>query len=117
MLDNLNEDDILSQVRDEYERGYNLVNPIRDVFRKDLKRYYNEKKKKSKDKVGDTTMYNIHSALLARMYVNSPQTKFDVIEIAHEETINNLNMAFKEDYECQEMEVHKYQQLWDSLFY
>lgn len=113
----LNEDDILNQVKDEYERGYNLVNPIRDVFRKDLKRYYNEKKKKNSDKVGDTTVYNVHSALLARMYVNNPKISFDTFEVAHQDTINNLNMAFKEDYEAQDMEVHKYQQLWDALFY
>ncbi len=113
----MNEDKILEQVRQEFERWNILVSPIRDVFNKDLKRYYNQKKLKAKNKVWDTTMYNVHSALLARMYVNAPQINFDVHEVAHEETVNNLNMAFKEDFETQDMEILKYQYLWDAFLY
>lgn len=115
MIDWLNTDDILNQVRDEYSRGKLLVDPIRKVFKTDLRRYYNEKKKK--EKVWDTTIYNVHSALLARMYVNAPQINFDSFDISNQDIVNNLNNAFKEDYECQEMEIQKYQQIWDALFY
>lgn len=108
-------DKILSQVRDEFDRWDQYVRQKREVFRKDLKRYYNEKK--NKDKVWDTTMYNIHSSLLARLYVNAPQIFFATDEIWHREIVDNLNMTFKEDYESQDMEVLKYQVQWDMLFY
>jgi hypothetical protein len=115
MINWLDRDDVLAQVRREFERGDLLVKPKQEDFRKDLKRYYNEKK--NSDKVGDTTIYNVHSALLARTYVNSPTISFDTFNSGFDDIVANLNTAFRSDFESQDMEVCKYQQLWDALFY
>ena len=111
----LSNDEILAIVRDERDRGYVLMEPLLEIFKKDLRRYYNEKKKKNK--VWDTTLYNVHSAFLARLYVNYAQVSFDTFDNLYSDVISNINSVYLNDYEDQHEDTLKYQQLWDMLFF
>jgi len=111
----LSEWDILAQIRDEYDRGKSFVEKYRDQFKEDLRLYQNEKAKK--DKIGDTTMYNVMSALMARTYIDKPQAKFQATRLGVDDVVDNLNAALKEDFESEEMAVTKYYSRWDAFFY
>ena len=111
----LSEEDILQQVREDYERWYALVEGKRDKFEKDLNLYNNQRKQK--EKVGDTTVYNVHSALMARLYLSKTDVKFEWTKVWLEHVVDNVNGSYEQDFESEDMEVIKYQTIWDALFY
>ena len=108
-------DDILCQVREDYERWYDMVQSKRSKFEIDLNLYNNQRKQK--EKVWDTTVYNIHSALMARLYLWKTDIKFEWTKIGLEYVADNVNACYQEDFEAEDMEVVKYQAIWDALFY
>lgn len=111
----LTEEDIISQVSSEYERWYRFVTNKREIFEKDLKLFNNQKK--DKDKIGDSTLFNIHSALMARSYVDRPQSKFVSTKVWRDYVVKNLNATLEEDFNAADIEVLKYQRDWDKFFY
>lgn len=108
-------DDIVSQASNEYERGYRFVVTLREIFERDLKLFNNQKK--NKEKVGDSTLFNIHSALMARSYVDRPQSRFTSAKIGRSEVVKNLNATMDEDFDSSDMEILKYQRDWDKFFF
>jgi hypothetical protein len=106
--------DILSQVKIDYDRSILYVENKRADFENHLKLYNNQKKKK--EKIGDTTVYSVHSALLARLYISEVTTTFEW-DVGIEHIASNVSAMYKEDYECEEYAMIKYQRYWDSLFY
>lgn len=110
-------DDILIQVKDCYDRWYFFVNNKREEFDVNLKLYNDQKKQSSKEKVWDTTVYNVHSALMARLYMWKTEVLFEWKEIWDEAITDNINSAYKEDFESEYMEKIKYRQIWSTLFY
>ena len=111
----LTQEDIISQVSSEYERWYRFVTTKREVFEQDLKLFNNQKK--NKDKIWDSTLFNIHSALMARSYVDRPQSKFVSTKIWRDYIVKNLNATLEEDFNESDIEVLKYQRDWDKFFY
>ena len=114
-LTGLKEEDIISQVSSEYERWYRFVTRKREIFETDMKLFNNQKK--NKDKIGDTTLFNVHSALMARSYVDRPQSKFVSTKIGRDYVVKNLNATLEEDFNEQDIEILKYQRDWDKFFY
>ena len=114
-LTGLSETDIISQVSSEYERGYRFVVSKREIFETDLRLFNNQKK--NKDKIGDTTLFNVHSALMARSYVDRPQSKFVSTKVGRDYVVKNLNATLEEDFNEQDIEILKYQRDWDKFFY
>jgi len=111
----LRKDDIVSQISSEYERWYRFVTNKREIFERDLKLFNNQKK--NKDKIGDSTLFNVHSALMARSYVDRPQSKFISTKIWRDYIVKNLNATLEEDFNEQDIEILKYQRDWDKFFY
>lgn len=111
----LEESDIISQVSNEYERWYRYVVSKRNIFEKDLRLYNNQKK--NKDKIWDSTLFNVHSALMARSYVMRPQSKFVSTKVGRDYVVKNLNATWEEDSNTWGMEIIKYQRDWDKYFY
>ena len=111
----LSETDIISQISSEYERGYRFVVNKREIFETDLRLFNNQKK--NKDKIGDTTLFNVHSALMARSYVDRPQSKFVSTKVGRDYVVKNLNATLEEDFNEQDIEILKYQRDWDKFFY
>jgi len=108
-------DDILNKVREEYNIWLDFVMSKRNKFNTDLKLYNNQKL--NSDKIWDTTVYNVHSALMARLYMSKPNISFEWTKIWMDFITDNINSAYKEDFEEEDMENIKYQRLWDALFY
>jgi hypothetical protein len=108
---------VLEQINQDYDAWDQAMTSIRDKWEYQLKLYNNQKKKSKKDKLWDTTVYNIHSALLARLYLSGVETTFDWTMVWNEHIVDNVNASFKQDMQTTEMELVKYQNLWDSLFF
>ena len=111
----LSPEDILSQVDREYQRWLSFVVSKREKFEKDLRLYNNQKK--NKNKIWDTTVYNVHTALMARLYMGQTEVVFEWTKVWQEYIADNLNAAYKEDFENEAMAQVKYQRYWDTLFY
>lgn len=114
-ISRMSEQDILLQVSEDYDAWYFHVENKREKFEADLKLYNNQKK--NKDKIGDTTVYNIHSSLLARLYMWKVQTVFEWTLTWIEQTADNLQSMYTEDFEEDAIAQIEYQRLWDMLFY
>jgi len=111
----LKKEDIISQISSEYERWYRFVTKKREIFETDMRLFNNQKK--NKDKIWDTTLFNVHSALMARSYVDRPQSKFISTKIGRDYIVKNLNATLEEDFNEQDIEILKYQRDWDKFFY
>ena len=97
----MSEDDILEQIRNEYDIGYAFAEPIRDEFDRETKLFNYQKK--NKDKIGDSTLFNIHSAMMAREYVDKPTSKFEWT-YGQLNLVSNLNMTLDIDFNDSYME-------------
>ena len=111
----LTEDDVSTQVQSEISRSETFVTNIREEFKKEMKLFKNQKK--NKDKIGDTTLFNVHCALMARSYVDRPQSKFTSTKIGRDYVIKNLNATYEEDFGEEDIEILKYKRDWDKYFY
>jgi len=98
----LSKKDILDQIRDDYDRGFTLAKPLREEFEKETKLFNYQKK--NKDKIGDSTLYNIHCALMAREYMDKPTSKFQSHSNNQNRIVNNLNLALEADMNTSYME-------------
>lgn len=108
-------DDILLQVKEEFNKGIDYAESKRYKFDEDLKLYNNQKK--NKNKIWDTTVYNVHSALMARLYLWKVDVSFEWVDVWDEYIMDNINASYKEDFEREDMEQIKFQRYWDALFF
>ena len=121
ILDLINEeigmdaDSVLDQIRSNFDAWTTFSKGIKAEFDKELKLYWNNKKKKHK--IGDHTIFNVHSALMARSYVDRPQSKFVSTKIGRDYVVKNLNATLEEDFNSSDMEILKYQRDWDKFLF
>ena len=99
-------DEVLSQISDEFETGYRFIESKRDELEADFRLFKDQKEQA--DMLGDTTLFNVHTAMMARSYVDTPQALFQATKIGMEETVESLNAVYKEDDEEQNLAVVKY---------
>ena len=66
-----NNDDILSQVRAEYDYGYNSVENVRQQRREDLKLYFDAEADDSKVRI--RTIFQNHRMLMSIAWANRPK--------------------------------------------
>ena len=104
----LNESEILWQVRDQFEIWYDFVEDKREEFKRDLDLFNTSKLDYNKGNVWDHTFFDVHSALMARAYVDKPQVEFQASRNGAEKIVANLNATRKEDFENSDMEQLKY---------
>lgn len=107
------EDDILQQVRDERSIWDDAVSWLRDEIEADLVLLRNQKKQK--DKIWDTTLFNVHTALVARSFQNKPPIQFKWDKNGIEKTIKMLNSVWKEDNQAPVMKALRYYQFFDKF--
>ena len=108
----MREDDILHQIRDWFERWHELVRWVRKEFIREDKIFNNQKK--NKDKIWDNTYFSIHSALMAREYIDRPTSQFEASSPAQFNQVKNLNSALDTDFNTQEYENLRYELLNDK---
>lgn len=108
----MSETEILSQVRDESDIWLAFAEPIRKEFDKETKLFNYQKK--NKNKIWDSTLFNVHSAMMAREYIDKPTSKFDGT-YWQLNLVKNLNIALDIDFNDSYMENHIYDRKHDKF--
>lgn len=97
----LKKEDILDQIKDKFDIWLQFATPIRQEFDKETKLFNYEKK--NKKKLGDSTLFNVHSSMMAREYVDKPTSKFEWT-IGQLDIVNNLNTVLDMDFNTVDFE-------------
>lgn len=111
----MNEEDLKQQARMERERSIDFVTTKRTQFIDDMRLYNNEKSRS--DLIGDTTFFNVHSALVARSFSDKNNVVFSATKLGADDEAERLNSVFNEDYESDDYSQMKYWKEWDRYFY
>lgn len=106
------EEDVLSQVRYERSIWDDYYSTERDEIEADLVLLRNQKKQK--DKIWDTTLFNVHTALVARSYQSKPPIVFKWDKNWIDREIKMLNSVWKEDNQTPYMKALRYYQYFDK---
>lgn len=102
-----NNDTILSQVRSEYNYGYNSVENTREQRRDDLKLYFDAEADDSKVRI--RTIFQNHRMLMAIAWANRPKIVWKRRRTGDYERAINANRAMKFDYKEMWMGVQDYE--------
>lgn len=105
------EEEVLQIVKNERSIWDDYMNAERLEIEADLVLLRNQKKQKNK--IGDTTLFNVHTALIARSFQSKTPVKFKWDKNWIEKEIKMLNTVFKEDNESTYMKALRYYQLFD----
>jgi len=108
---NMDESDLLAQIKNERSIWDAYMNNERLEIEADLVLLRNQKKQK--DKTWDTTLFNVHTALIARSFQAKTPIKFKGDEDWIEKAIKMLNSVFKEDMDTPYMKALRYYQFFD----
>lgn len=109
----IDETDLLSQVKSERSIWDDYVNWERDEIEADLILLRNQIKQKGK--IGDTTLFNNHTALVARSFHNKTPIKFKWDKNWIDREIKMLNSVYKEDWQTPYMKAIKYYEYFDKF--
>ena len=109
----MDESDILSQIKMEREIWENYVSSERDEIEADLVLLRNQVKQKGK--IWDTTLFNVHTALVARSFHNKTPVKFRGDKNGIGKEIKMLNSVYKEDHETPYMKALNYYGYFDKF--
>lgn len=105
----MDEAEILAQVRSERQDGEDFSYDYRLEIEADIKLLKNRRDKKKDERlVGDSTLFNVHSALVARSYKAKSQIRLKGDKNGVEREIKMLNAALSEDNETPEMKALRY---------
>ena len=107
----VDEAEVLQQVKAERSIWDNYMESERLEIEADLVLLRNQKRQK--DKIWDTTLFNVHTALLARSYQAKIPVKFKWDKNWIDKEIKMLNSVFKEDNETPYMKALRYYKLFD----
>ena len=108
----IDESDLLAQVRYERNIWDNYVQEERDEIEADLVLLRNQVKQKGK--IWDTTLFNVHTALVARSFHNKTPIQFKWDKNWIDKEIKMLNSVWKEDAQTPYMKAIKYYQYFDK---
>jgi len=106
---------ILEQAKQEIELSRKFVQTKRQEFRDRLKLYNNQRKQR--DKIGDTTLYNVMNTLLAVYYTDDLEVTFAGREVGDITQAANTDDIARFDHEEMEMDVLNYLTQWDRFFF
>lgn len=106
---------LADQCKAEYSLAWKHQKPKKDEHEVRLKLYNNQKRDKSA--VGDTTLFTIMQTVIASLYVDVLDVKFEGREDGDEETAENLNQMAQFDYDEMGKSVLDYDWIWDTCFF
>jgi len=86
---------------------------VKEELSADFGLYRSTKKKSKKEAIGDWTVFSTHSALMGLSYSNRPESTFASTSIGQTSAIENLNNAYKTDFNTDDMEVLAY---WEDFY-
>ena len=106
----------MDQIRSERKEGEDFSYGFKQEIEFDLKLLKNKRDKKKDEKlVGDTTLFNNHTALLARSYQSKNQIKIRGDKNGAEREVKMLNAVLTEDNESAVMKALKYYLYYDKF--
>lgn len=109
------QENILRAGKEFVEKSRELVNPKRATFRNRLKLYNNQRKQR--DKIGDTTLYNVLNTALAIYYSDELNIVFAPRDPGDNLLVENITNTAKFDYEEMDMDIIDYLVQWDKGFF
>lgn len=111
----LDYDVVLQQIKHQVKISTEYVQDRRVAFRERLKLYNNQRKQR--DKIGDTSIYNVMNVMLSVYYMDQMQVSFKGREISDISAAGNIENTAKFDYGEMGMEIIDYMTQWDRLFF
>lgn len=108
----IDESELLSVIKYERQVWEDYVNDERDEIEADLILLRNQKKQK--DKIWDSTLFNVHTALVARSYQNKNPIKFRWDKAWFDREITMLNNVWEEDNQTPQAKALKYWEYYDK---
>lgn len=112
---NIDYDQALAQIKEEVRISRDYVKDKRVEWRSRFKLYNNQRKQK--DKIGDTSIFNVMTTMLAIYYSDEMQVSFQGREVGDTTAAANIENTAKFDYDEMEMDIINYQTQWDRLFF
>ena len=111
----LDHDVVIAQVAEEIRQAREYVKSKRVEFRTRLKLYNNQRKQK--DKIGDTSIFNIMTTMLAVYYSDELQVGFQGREVGDAAHAANIENTAKFDHDEMGMDIINYTTQWDRFFF
>ena len=84
------------------------MSDVRDLLQVDYELFKNIKQPTKEDSIGDNTLFNNHSALMARSVSDYPECSFEPTVTGVDKMVRNLNMVYEEDAEEDDYKTIKY---------
>lgn len=106
----MSEEDVLVQVTRHRDRSMEFVRAFRDQLQEDKNLLMNVKR--DKEMIGDSTLFNVHTNLMARSYKSKPSISFRKTKEGIEQEVKMLNACLVEDMGTTEMKAMKYTKDW-----
>lgn len=110
----LKEENVLSQVRREYEQWFQSIQTKRRLREKDLKNYVPTTKK---NKININTVYTTIQTLMSVYYTDKMVVNFKGRKEAYNQVADNLTRMAEFDYDEMDLENIDYQWNWDRFFF
>ena len=111
----VNRQDVLDDSKTKVELSRTYIKPRRIQWRDRFRLYNNQRKQMSL--MGDTTIFNVMSTMLAIYYSDEMQVTFQGREMGDVTFAANVENTAKFDYDEMEMELINYSTQWDRLFF
>lgn len=106
----MSEEDVLIQVSYERNRSVDFVRELRTQLQED--RNLLENVKKDKEAIWDSTLFNVHTNLIARSFRSAPTITFQETKAWVDREIKMLNACLQEDFNSTTHKAMKYQKEW-----
>jgi len=110
----MTEEDVLFQVSYDRNRSIDFCRELRTQLQDDRNLLMNIKK--DKEALWDSTLFNVHTALLARAFNAKPSIQFKQTKEWVEREITMLNSALDEDLNASDIKTLKYYKDWNKFW-
>lgn len=110
----MTEEEVLMQVSYQRNRAIDFCRELRTQLQDDKNLLMNIKK--DKEAIGDSTLFNVHTALLARAFNAKPTIQFKQTKEGVEREITMLNSALEEDLNSSDIKSLKYYKDWNKFW-
>lgn len=110
----MSDSDVLIQVSYERNRCIDFIREMRTQLQEDKNLLMNVKK--DKEAIWDTTLFNVHTNLIARSFKSKPSITFRETKEGVEREVKMLNACLQEDMNSSDMKSIRYWKEWNKYW-
>ena len=110
----MTEEDVIYQISFERNRSIDFIRELRFQLQDDKNLLMNVKR--DKEAIGDSTLFNVHTNLMARSFKGKPSVSFKKTKEGVEREIKMLNACLQEDFDTARMKSLKYMKDWNKFW-